>query len=158
MIVHPEVKRLLKYGIVGISSLIVGFAIFDAFYYVTHRLVFSQTMSYAISVLNGFIFNRKWTFKEKRGESVWSQSAKFAVVNLVGYTINVVVVALLVAEYTRMMSPMTRLSTMEIAHNVLYHSKSHVYSLTVLNCAGLVATVLVTVWNFAINRAWTFRH
>jgi len=158
MIDHPEVKRLLKYGTVGISSLIVGFAIFDAFYYMTHRLVFSQTMSYAISVLNGFIFNRRWTFKEKRGESVWSQCAKFAVVNLVGYTINVVVVALLVAEYTRIMAPRTALSTMEIAHDVLYHSKSHVYSIPILNCAGLIATVFVTIWNFAINRAWTFRH
>jgi len=158
MIALAEMKRMGKYGIVGISSLIVGLVVFNVLYFVTHRLVFSNAMSYLISVVNGFIFNRKWTFREKRGESVWAQSSKFFVVNLVGYTLNITVVVFLLALYTRTVTPDAALSILSIAHSVVYKSKEHVFSFVVVNSAGMIATAVVTVWNFLINRAWTFRH
>jgi putative flippase GtrA len=158
MILHPEVNRLAKYGTVGLSSLIVGLTIFNVLYHFTGRLIFSNGISFVISVFNGFIWNRHWTFKEKRGESPLAQWSKFLVVNLVGYTLNITIVVLLLAEYTRQTMPASTLTVWDIAHGVIYHSQSHVYSFIVVNGAGLMATAAVTVWNFLINRAWTFRH
>jgi len=159
MIAHPELKRMGKYGIVGISSLIVGMASFNVLYYFVHlSLVVANTLAYVISLLNGFIFNRKWTFKEKRGDSVWAQSLKFTIANLVGYALNLTVIVFLLALYTHTFAPNAAITIPQIAHNVVFRSKAHVYSFFIVNSAGLIATAVVTVWNFLVNRAWTFRH
>jgi putative flippase GtrA len=153
---RPGARQFGKYAIVGVCSLAVGFAIFNAFYYTTHLLLFSATMSYVLSVLNGFVLNRNWTFRDRRSHSVWIQLTRFLGVNIVGYVLNVTVLTLTLAAYTRLTSPESLNSLLWIARDVILHGHSD-YPFLVVNGCGIIATAVVTIWNFFANRSWSFK-
>lgn len=152
-----ELVRFLRYCVVGASSFALGFAIFNFFFWLTRRVFISGTLSFALSVVNGFVWNRKWTFSDKRGRPVWEQALKFAVVNAVGYALNMTVTVLLLALWS--------------AHGVLAGNAVHHAALAILggrtredftflqvNAVGIVATAVVVMWNYLANKLWSFRH
>lgn len=155
---HPDLKRFGKYGIVGVSSFIVGMFVFNVLYFTTHLFLLATATSYVLSVVNGFVFNRTWTFREKRGESHWVQFSKFTAVNLLGYCLNTAILVTLLALYTHRINPAATVSVWQTALAVMLKRSGPRYSVLVINSMGVLATAIVTVWNFLTNRAWTFRH
>lgn len=160
-----ELVRLIKYCIVGASSFLVGLLTFNVSWILLHifpvcKAVFPvcNALAYVVSVLNGFLLNRSWTFSDKRGHSVWQQAGRFAIVNIIGWAMNTVVIAAIVASAM----------SLHESHNFFHRavgvaldlltgrSKAH-YSLLLLNAAGVVATGIVLVWNWLGNRHWSFR-
>lgn len=136
---HPEVKRFIKFAMVG------GFgALLDVTVLNILILVFgvpkgvANIISVSCAIASNFTWNRLWTFPESRGQAIHSQLGKFALVNLVGLVINQAV--FLFTDIYIFLPLMPQ-------HETLAY-----------NLAKLCAIGVVLFWNFGINRIWTYRH
>jgi putative flippase GtrA len=152
-----EVVRFLRYCVVGASSFALGFAIYNVLFWITRRVFLSSTLSFALSVVNGFVWNRKWTFHDKRGRSVWNQALKFLMVNLVGYALNMIVTVSLLALWSA--HGIVAGDTVRHAALAIVQGRTReTFTFVQVNAVGVVATAVVVVWNFLANKFWSFRH
>lgn len=87
----------------------------------------AKAVSFIISALSNYIMNRKWTFRSQ-DKRVVREGAKFMVVALGGLAINQAVFYLITGQL---------------------HWRD-IFGL-------ILATAAATLWNFFINRSWTFR-
>jgi len=110
-LLHPETKTLPSLAVVLTGSA-VGFM---------------------VAVVNGFLWNRHWTFRQGHVPGASGQFAIFLLVNIVGLGLNTALMALF---YERL----------QIFHAL---PKPYVF-------CQLLATVFVTFWNFFANSRWTF--
>lgn len=156
-LVSADLARFARYCVVGASSFMVGCLIFNAFYWITGRVALSTTLSFAISVVNGFIWNRKWTFRDKRGRPAWEQASKFLAVNVVGYMLNLTIMGLVIAAWTTA-GPIFGAAAKHAALGIISGETRHRYPLLIVNGAGVVATAVVIAWNYLANKTWSFRH
>jgi len=156
-VLSPDFIRFVRYCVVGASSFLVGFLIFNAFYLITGKVALSTTLSFAVSVINGFVWNRKWTFRDKRGRPAWEQASKFLVVNLVGYALNLTIMGLVIAAWTTS-GPVFGSAAKHAAFGIITGETRHHYSFLIVNGAGVVATFFVIAWNYIANKTWSFRH
>lgn len=87
-------KQIIRYGIVGVTSNIVGYLLFLL---ITHWGVESkQAMSflYLLSAVIGFVGNNKWTFSYEGG--FFSSGVKYFIAHLTGYLINFLILYIFV--------------------------------------------------------------
>ncbi len=89
--VWKEILRLIKYGLVGSSNTVISLAVLNLFFLLwapTNQiiLVLGSTTAYAAGDLNGYWWNRSWTFGA--GEANWNQFARFAAVSIVCMALN----------------------------------------------------------------------
>ena len=68
-------KQFLKFGIVGISNTLLALAIYYALVFFGVNYILSNTVAFAISVLNAYYWNRKFVFGQS-GKSKPVQLAK----------------------------------------------------------------------------------
>lgn len=130
-----ELKRFLKFAVVGTSGAVVDFGVLNLLHLVFGFSKFwANTFSFSAAVLNNFTWNRLWTFPESRERNLKSQLVQFAIVNLIGLFINQIVFLSLDAY---VFGPWLG----ELGYNV----------------AKAVAIVVVLFWNYGINRIWTYR-
>lgn len=155
------VRQFIKFGIVGASSTVINFAVTNLLYRVAgFPLVPSLTIAFLLSALNGFIWNRRWTFREARGKAIHAQSAQFLLVGIIGWFLNTSIVVLIVAHFTSQGGGMfgSERQLHEIVLAILAGEGKQRYSFWLLNGALAVATGIVVFWNFFANRFWTFKH
>ncbi len=86
-----EIVRLIKYGLVGSSNTVISLAVLNLFFFLwapTNQiiLVLGSTTAYAAGDLNGYWWNRGWTFGA--GKANWRQFARFAAISVVCMAIN----------------------------------------------------------------------
>jgi putative flippase GtrA len=150
----------VKFCIVGLSSTAINFAVFNILHKLNVFLVPSLTIAFFLSMLNGFIWNRRWTFREARKNSAATQSLRFFAVNIVGWILNTSIVVLIVAHYESgghgMFGGDARFTRILLA--VVAGEGKKAFSWVLLNGALAVATFVVVFWNFFANRLWTFKH
>ena len=159
MIQHHGVRQFAKFAIVGLSSTIINFAVTNALYLGLHQpLVPALTVGFVLSVVNGFFWNRHWTFKEARGGSAGSQGIKFLIVNIVGYTLNTTIVVMIVAHHVGGQSAMNFPHLWRIAVSIMEGAGKKQFGPAIVNGALAAATCVVVFWNFFANRLWTFKH
>jgi putative flippase GtrA len=156
---HPELRRFIKFCIVGFSSTFVSFAVLNLCHYALHLPLFSSlTAAFLLSLANGFYWNRKWTWKKARANSAQEQSLKFLVVNIVGFFLNTTIVVLIVAHFTIPGGILHNLPALKrLLWNVVVGSHRS-YSKWLINGAQLAAIGIVMFWNYFANRQWTFKH
>lgn len=131
-----EVKRFVKFAIVGISGLIVDYAMLNILVYgfgVSSALAIA--VAFVLAATNNFVWNILWVYPESR-ETFWRHFPTFLVVNAVGLGINELILFLF-----------------ERPIEALFNS--HVIG---LNLTKAIAAVIVMMWNFFVNRFVTFRH
>ena len=158
---HKGVVQFIKFGIVGASSTVVNFGLFNLLCHVLHLTLFvALTTAFLISVGNGFYWNRHWTFKESRGASAGEQSAKFMAVNVVAFCLNISIVSFTIAHFTA--TGGGYFGGAGHVHSVIYAMLTGAgkkqFGFWLTNGALAVATCVVVFWNFFANRFWTFRH
>jgi len=137
---RPGVRQFVKFCIVGASSFAIDFGIsFILHFYFNINLKVAKTLSFAIAVTNGFIWNNKWTFQNSGTKAAHEKYAKFAAVNVVGWVLNLGIVTTVVAAETGSWT-------------------NQQPSKMVFLIATLVATGVVVIWNFFANKHWTFKH
>lgn len=127
----PLLKHFIKFCIVGGSAAALNFTIY---YLLVARLdvwyVVAAVWAYALSAIFNFFANKFWTFRHPaQGRAMIRQVGKFAIVLGSGMLINTILIY--------------------IGTDFLGFD---------YRVSWVVATGLVTFWNFAFNRLWTFRH
>ena len=134
----PGVRQLAKFGLVGISSTIVNFAVLNLMLIVLHQNKYAAvTVAFLVSVINGYFWNRRWTFKNAPTKAVHTQFTQFLLVNLVSWGLDLLFVRLI---------------------SVPLESDFHISMVKATNLAQLVATGVLVFWNYFANRLWTFKH
>ncbi len=97
--------QAVKFGLVGVLNTLVDMGVF----WLLTRLPFfaayyglSHTISFACGMLNSFIWNRRWTFQDKR-RMTGGRALRFVLVNAASYGASLLVLTLLVrAGYPEM--------------------------------------------------------
>lgn len=87
--------EFLKFSIVGAINTMVDFGVFSLLLSNGCPILLSQIISYGCGMLNSFIMNRSWTFKEnKRNE--YSEPLKYVVANVATLVIVSVLILLFI--------------------------------------------------------------
>src|SRR5579872_297934 len=67
---RKSIRQFVKFCIVGASSTVISFTIFNMLLQkYDFPLVPAVTVAFLVSVINGFLWNRHWTFKEAKHQS-----------------------------------------------------------------------------------------
>ena len=88
--------QLLRFAMVGASGYAVNLAVFGALVHgaaVDYRL--AATGAFLVAVANNFVWNRAWTFSARDGHAGF-QAARFRLVSLAAFGVNLVLLAALV--------------------------------------------------------------
>lgn len=140
---HPEVKRFIKFAIVGGIGALVDVAVLTLLVFGFHVPDYlANIISVSCAIVSNFTWNTLWTFPETRGQNTLHKHfAQFALVNLAGLGINELV---FVVSDQLFFEPVTR--------QLGFNPQLGIYP------AKLFAIGIVLFWNFGINRVWTYRH
>ena len=141
------VRQLVKFCIVGFSSLIVDKGLL---WILTKKfLVLSRfplvpwwswlTLTFCLAVFNGFIWNRRWTFRSQSSARAHQQFVKFLATNSVGWMLNLCITKMFLILFTG---------------KVLHDQNPNPDHLLI---ASICAIPFVVVWNFSAAKYWTFR-
>lgn len=93
MMAHGLGAQLLRYGIVGVGTNLAGYMVYLALTWVGAEPKLAMSGLYAMGVGVSFALNRRWTFGH-RGR-VGPAGLRFGVAHLLGYAINLGMLAIL---------------------------------------------------------------
>lgn len=146
IITNPvERTRFLKFTVVGLVGATVDFISFNLLSTLLHlNPVISSVISFCVAVGSNFIWNRYWIYPDSRSKSVRRQGAQFTLVNAVGLLIRtpifVVLEPFLGSEFKVLNAASYGLNPNFLGHNI----------------ALAVTIIVVMMWNFFVNRYWTY--
>lgn len=139
-----ERTRFLKFMAVGAFGALIDFGIANLLtHFLNFVLVLAGTISFSCAVLSNFIWNRYWTYPESRSRPLQHQLAMFALVNVAGIAIRIPILHFLEAPLRAFVSANGILAVLTpefIARNLTL----------------AVAVGIVMLWNFFVNRYWTY--
>lgn len=129
--------QFVKFCLIGATSAVIDLGLFTLLQRYWNPIL-ARTLSVAIAVVNGFIWNSLWTFRGMGSGRRHEQFVKFAAINVVGLGLNILI--------------------METVFFLLAHRLPHANDPDKLHLyLGLfIAIVIVSVWNFLANKKWTF--
>ena len=141
---NKERVRFLKFATVGAIGSVVDFGVMNL---MTHLfdmpLVYAGTISFICAVMSNFTLNRFWTYPESRSRHILHQLGMFFLVNAAG-----ILIRLPILHYVE--PPMAGLF-----QNMAHLSGAAAESLA-KNATLALAIGIVMIWNFFINRYWTY--
>ncbi len=83
----PVITQFLKFGVVGISNTLLAYAIFTLLLKVFGVwYIAASAIGFGAGAVNGFLLNRRWTFKEHQGDSL--TPLRWTTVQSVGLLVN----------------------------------------------------------------------
>lgn len=130
-----EFEQFIKWSVVGALGALVDYSILIALVEGVHLYPgVAQGISFSAAVINNYIWNRLWTFGDIRHKGAVLQFTQFFVVSVVGLAIR-----------TALFLFLFEVALLFLAFRARYL------------VATAVAIILVLIWNFFVNRAWTFR-
>jgi putative flippase GtrA len=138
-----ERTRFLKFMVVGVIGAVVDFGIMNLFSKLfAMPLVWAGTISFVCAIISNFIWNRFWTYPDSRSRTISSQLVMFFIVNVAGLAIRLPIL--------RFLEPPTRQFFMRLSLDLFtpeFLGK---------NFTLAVAVGIVMLWNFFVNRYWTY--
>jgi putative flippase GtrA len=139
-----ERERFLKFALVGTIGAGIDFGMMNlltqAFNLV---LVISGTISFVCAVISNFLWNRYWTYPESRTKNVAHQLFMFFIVNLAGVLIRIPILNYVeppLLKYIEQINLRVSVSSEFLAKNLTLS----------------LAIGIVMLWNFFVNRYWTY--
>ena len=63
---HRESRHAIKYGIVGVANVAIDFLLYALLVHLGVWYVAAKTLSLVAATINGYTFNRRWTFRAGR--------------------------------------------------------------------------------------------
>jgi dolichol-phosphate mannosyltransferase len=121
--------RFVRFGLVGLSGVFVDMPIFGVLVRFAHVYdLIAILPAYAAATVWNFTLNDRWTFRDRRENSLLARAGKFGLVSLLP-------LAYRLATYW----PLTRMSG---------QTKLLAYA---------IAIVVGMLWNFGVNFLWTWR-
>ncbi len=142
----PEVKRFVKFAIVGGVGLIIDVALLNVFERSLGMPVpLAVALAFIIAATHNFIGNRLWVYPESRKHKKRWQMPVFLAVNAIG---------LLISELIFLFFQMPITELMRLVPLAAFQTH---YRGIGLNATKMVAAIVVMLWNFFVNRFITFR-
>ena len=92
-----EIKKFLKFNVVGIFNTLVDFLAYSALSALGLRIVIAQAISYALGMTTSYTLNSLWTFKDKKLGS--RKIATFIIVNLITLGVSTVILYFYKAQW-----------------------------------------------------------
>ena len=159
LIQNKEFKRFSKFFVVGIIGAAIDFTtlhgldatnIFQSVYWKTpfgfpiDEFGVVSTISFALAVTSNFIWNRYWVYPDSRSKSLGSQLVTFFLINIIGLIIRTPILETLQAPF------------ISLAHSLLPHVSGDLADSAGKTLAWALAVIAVMLWNFFVNRYWTY--
>ncbi|MDH3943070.1 MAG: GtrA family protein [Anaerolineae bacterium] len=138
-----ERSRLIKYSIVGGTGALVDFSVFNLLVALSLSPLLSSIFSFIAAVISNFTWNRLWTFPDSRSKPITRQLMEFSVVSVLGLAIRTPIFAFLEPTFISIISNLPL--SLPIDSTLLGR-----------NLALAVVIAIVMLWNFYVNRRWTF--
>lgn len=139
-----ERVRFLKFAAVGTLGAVIDFGVMNFMSHVFDmKLVYAGTISFICAVISNFTFNRYWTYPDSRSRSVIRQLGMFFVVNAAGIAIRIPIL--------HFVEPVMAGAFQSMAH-LAYETAEFLAK----NATLAIAVGIVMLWNFFINRYWTY--
>ena len=139
-----EQTRFLRFMAVGILGAVIDFGTFNLLTTLFGLpLLIAQAISFTLAVISNFIWNRVWTYPDSRSKPIVRQLVQFFVVNIIGLIIRTQLINWLHLVYQQASAtifPAGFLSPQIIGNNA----------------ALATAVIVVMLWNFIVNRYWTY--
>ncbi len=141
---RKEAGRFAKFMVVGALGFVVDFGVFNLLHSLLDLSVWlAQTCSFTAAVFSNFTWNRFWTYPESRSKPLSRQLLQFFIVNTIGYFIRTPILLGLTAPYTALLQRL----------NITIGGDSAKLG---ANLALASAVLVVLLWNFLVNRFWTY--
>jgi putative flippase GtrA len=139
-----EWARFIKFITVGAFGAVVDFGIMNLFSKLFNMpLTVAGTISFICAIISNFLWNRFWTYPDSRSRPITSQLTMFFIVNLAGLAIRLPILHFL--------EPPMQGLFMRLALNTPLTPEFLGKNFTLM-----VAVSVVMLWNFFINRYWTY--
>lgn len=139
-----ERRRFTKFISVGAIGAIVDFGIMNLFSKVFNLpLTVAGTISFACAIFSNFFWNRFWTYPDSRSRPIARQLLMFSIVNVAGLSIRLPILHFLEPPLQELFG--------NLALNL--HLTPELFG---KNLTLMVAVCVVMLWNFFINRYWTY--
>ena len=144
LIANKERTRFLKFATVGAIGSVLDILIMNLLTQLLQmRLVYAGTISLICAIVSNFLLNRYWTYPDSRSRHFLHQLSMFFLVNLMGIAFRIPIL--------QFVEPV-----MEAAFkNMLHLSRASAETLA-KNATIAFAIGVVMIWNFFINRYWTY--
>ena len=124
-------KQFIKFVIVGSVNTAIDFFIYFSLTrgtdFFERHLLSANIIAFSIAATNSFFWNKKWTFRDQ-GKNYHIQYSKFLIVSIGGLILSQGIFVI----------------------GVHYLKTSDIIT-------KLAAVAIVTFWNFALNKLWTFK-
>jgi putative flippase GtrA len=142
-----ERSRFMRFAVVGVIGFLVDFGTFNLLTGLFGvRGVLAQVISFIAAIASNFTWNRLWTYPDSRSKKVPKQLIQFIMVSAIGLAIRTPIFVL-------MERPMSDLFRNFTANLGLPEATAQFLA---YNSALGVAVVVVMMWNFFVNRYWTY--
>jgi putative flippase GtrA len=136
--------RFLKFAMVGAMGAMIDFGVMNMMTHLFNmKLVIAGTISFTCAVISNFILNRYWTYPDSRSKHILHQLGLFVIVSAVGIAFRIPILHYVEPPMAVLVGKMTRLPD-ETTH------------LLAKNATLAFAIGIVMLWNFFINRYWTY--
>lgn len=139
-----ERTRFFKFAMVGTLGAAIDFGVMNLLSHTTDmNLVTAGTISFICAVISNFTWNRLWTYPESRSRPLLGQLGMFFLVNLAG-------VAIRIPTLHYVEPPMLRF------FESVFHASYATAEFYAKNLTLAAAVGIVMLWNFFVNRYWTY--
>ena len=156
-VARPGLVQLGKFLIVGASSFVIDAGSFNILFYKLHLpLLLAKTITFMFGVTNGFIWNRRWTFRGRVGTAA-KQYPKFVLTNMVGLALNLTIMTGTLVLAARAGFAHGDFNPSQVPGMLMTAEGRKAFDPLVVFAALVVATFFVTAWNFTAARLITFR-
>jgi putative flippase GtrA len=141
---NKERIRFLKFATVGAIGSAVDILMMNLLTQLFQmRLVFAGTISLICAILCNFMLNRYWTYPDSRSRHFLHQLSMFFLVNLIGIGFRVPILHFIEPPMASAFRNLADLSS--------YSAEIYAKNATIAFAIGVVM-----IWNFFINRYWTY--
>ena len=138
-----ERTRFLKFAVVGAIGAVVDLGIFNLLISGFNVVpLTAQAVSFSVAVVSNFIWNRLWTYPDARSKPLARQLVQFVVVSVIGLVIRTLI-------FDSLEQALIALAAVWVPNLLTPTVVGH-------NLALCIVIGIVMLWNFFINRFWTY--
>lgn len=137
--------RFIKFALVGALGAAIDFGVMNLLSHGIFELplVVAGAVSFICAVISNFTWNRYWTYPESRSRPILSQLGMFFIVNAAGMAIRIPTLHYLEPPFLNFVETVFRTT----------HSSAEFIA---KNLTLAAAVGIVMMWNYFINRYWTY--
>lgn len=140
---RQEQMRFYKFMVVGAIGSLVDFSVMNLLTrFAGLHLILAGTISFVCAVISNFLWNRYWTYPDSRSKPLTRQLVMFFVVNVAGVGIRIPILHFVEPPMLKFFEGL----------KLSFASPD----LLAKNSTLALAIGVVMLWNFFVNRYWTY--